>query len=120
MDFLHYVGPRDVRDYAKDDFKNMEFESTWIAKKDSHLIDEKGFKENPYVAGRFWKDSNDFDPVKSAYRFLFAARLATLLISTNIDRSKFIMKIMPHMFDKRVRISTILALMNYNDFAYAP
>ncbi len=77
-------------------------------------------KLNYYWERDFWKDSNEFDPVKSAYRFLFAARLATLLISTNIDRSKFIMKIMPHMFDKRVRISTILALMNYNDFAYAP
>jgi len=77
-------------------------------------------KLNYYWARDFWKDSNEFDPVKSAYRILFAARLATLLISTNIDRSKFIMKIMPHMFDKRVRISTILALMNYNDFAYAP
>jgi radical SAM superfamily enzyme YgiQ (UPF0313 family) len=77
-------------------------------------------KLNYYWARDFWKDSNEFDPVKSAYRFLFAARLATLLISTNFDRSKFIMKIMPHMFDKRVRISTILALMNYNDFAYAP
>ncbi len=73
-----------------------------------------------YYWGRdFWKRSNEFDPVKLSYRFLFAARLATLLIAGNRDRSKFIMRILPHVFDKEVRISTILALMNYNDFAHA-
>jgi len=59
MDFLHYVGPREIRDYAKEDYMNMQFESIWIAKKDKHLIEERGFKENPYVTGRFWKDAND-------------------------------------------------------------
>jgi radical SAM superfamily enzyme YgiQ (UPF0313 family) len=72
-----------------------------------------------YWVRDFWKRSNEFDPVKFAYRFLFAARLATFLISGNTDRSKFIMRILPHVFDKEVRISTILALMNYNNFAYA-
>jgi hypothetical protein len=67
----------------------------------------------------FWQRSNEFDPVKSEYRVLFAARLATLLLSGNIERSKFIMRILPHVFDKQVRISTILALMNHNNFAYA-
>jgi radical SAM superfamily enzyme YgiQ (UPF0313 family) len=67
----------------------------------------------------FWKRSNQTDPVKYAFRFLFAVRLATLLISGNTNRSKFIMKILPHVFDKRVRVSTILALMNDNDFAYS-
>ncbi|HMK34146.1 MAG TPA: radical SAM protein [Desulfomonilaceae bacterium] len=73
-----------------------------------------------YYWGRdFWKRSNEFDPVNFAYRLLFAVRLATLLISRDIDRSKFIMRILPHVFDKQVRISTILALMNHNNFAYA-
>jgi radical SAM superfamily enzyme YgiQ (UPF0313 family) len=76
-------------------------------------------KLNYYWGRNFWKYSNEFDPVKSTYRFLFAARLATLLISGDIDRSKFIMRILPRVFDKEVRISTILALMNYNNFAYA-
>jgi len=76
-------------------------------------------KLNYYWGRDFWKHSNEFDPVKSTYRFLFAARLTTLLISGNMDRSKFIMKILPRVFDKEVRISTILALMSYNNFAYA-
>ncbi len=76
-------------------------------------------KLNYYWKRDFWKRSNEFDPVRSTYRFLFAARLATLLVSGNIERSKFIMRILPHVFDKQVRISTILALMNYNNFAYA-
>ena len=74
---------------------------------------------NYYWMRDFWKGSNEADPVKFAYRLLFAARLATLLMPGNVDRSKFIMRILPHVFDKEVRISTILALMNYNDFAYA-
>jgi len=76
-------------------------------------------KLNYYWMGDFWKRANALDPVKPEYRLLFAARLATLLISSNTERSKFIMKILPRVFDKQVRISTILALMSYNDFAYS-
>jgi len=65
----------------------------------------------------FWKRSNELDPVKLTYRLLFAVRLATLLVSGNLARSKFILRILPRVFDKRVRISTVLALLNYNDFA---
>jgi radical SAM superfamily enzyme YgiQ (UPF0313 family) len=67
----------------------------------------------------FWKRSNKLDPVKFTYRCLFAIRLATLLLSGSRDRSRFIMRILPKVFDKRVRISTILTLMAYNDFAYS-
>ncbi len=76
-------------------------------------------KLNYYWARDFWKRTNELDPVKFVYRFLFAARMGTLLMSSNIDRSKFIMRMLPHVFDKEVRISTVLALMNYNNFAYA-
>jgi hypothetical protein len=74
-------------------------------------------KLNYYWNLDFWKRSNELDPVKFRYRLLFALRLCTLLLSRDRDRSKFIMKILPHVFNKRVRISTILALMAYNDFA---
>ena len=67
----------------------------------------------------FWKSANEVDPVKFSYRLLFALRLCTLLISLNTARSRFILKILPKLFNKRVRISTILALMAYNDFAYS-
>ena len=65
----------------------------------------------------FWKYSNTHDPVKFKYRLLFAIRLCSLLISKNRARSRFIMKILPRVFDSRVRVSTILALMAFNDFA---
>jgi len=65
----------------------------------------------------FWKRQNSEDPVKFKYRLLFAMRLMSLLISTNVKRSVFIMKILPYVFLRKVRISTILALMGYNDFA---
>ena len=66
----------------------------------------------------FWKHSNEVDPVKFRYRLLFAIRLCTLLVSSNVARSRFILKVLPKVLGKRVRISTILTLMAYNDFAY--
>jgi radical SAM superfamily enzyme YgiQ (UPF0313 family) len=76
-------------------------------------------KLNYYWDIDFWKNPNELDPVKFTYRLIFALRLCTLLFSRNTDRSKFIMKILPKVFSKQVRISTILTLMAYNDFAYS-
>jgi len=67
----------------------------------------------------FWKQSNRVDSIKFRYRLLFALRLCTLLFSLKLERSKFILKLMPRVFDKRIRISTILTLMAYNDYAYS-
>jgi radical SAM superfamily enzyme YgiQ (UPF0313 family) len=67
----------------------------------------------------FWQQSNRLDPVKLRYRLLFAIRLSTLLVSFNLRRSRFIIKILPKVFNRRVRISTLLTLMAYNDFAYS-
>jgi hypothetical protein len=67
----------------------------------------------------FWKNSNKLDPVKFTWRLIFALRLCTMLLSNNTDRSRFILKILPKVFSKRVRISTLLTLMAYNDFAYS-
>ncbi len=75
-------------------------------------------KLNYYWKIDFWKRANKLDPVKFIYRFLFALRLATMLISSDTKRSGFILKILPRVFSKRIRISTILNLMSYNDFAY--
>lgn len=74
-------------------------------------------KLNHYWDIDFWKLSNELNPVKFKYRLVFAIRLCTLLVSRNIDRSKFILRILPKLFNKRVRVSTILTLMAYNDFA---
>ncbi|RPH32134.1 radical SAM protein [bacterium] len=67
----------------------------------------------------FWKEHNRVDPVKFKYRLLFALRLGTLLASRNVDRSRFIARILPKVFDRRVRVSSLLALMAYNDSAYS-
>lgn len=67
----------------------------------------------------FWKRLNDDDPIAFKYRLLFFIRLFTFLFSLNLKRSKFILKIMPRIFSKKVRISTILSLMAYNDYAYS-
>jgi radical SAM superfamily enzyme YgiQ (UPF0313 family) len=66
----------------------------------------------------FWGPMNREDPIKFKYRVLFALRLATMLFSTNLKRSGFILKILPAVFGGRARISTILSLMACNDFAY--
>jgi radical SAM superfamily enzyme YgiQ (UPF0313 family) len=67
----------------------------------------------------FWKRSNEIDPIRFRYRLLFAARLGSLLLSPKEGRSSFILKMLPLVFEKRVRISTIVTLMAYNDFAYS-
>lgn len=74
-------------------------------------------KLNYYWEIDFWKFSNELNPVKFKYRLIFAIRLITLLFSHNIKRSRFIIKILPKIFKKKVRVSTILTLMAYNDFA---
>jgi hypothetical protein len=66
----------------------------------------------------FWRRSNEVDPIKFKYRLLFAVRLFTLLFSLKMERTGFIIKMLPKVFDRRVRISTILTLMAYNDYAY--
>lgn len=76
-------------------------------------------KLNHYWETDFWKHSNEIDPIKLKYRLLFASRLITLIPSSDIERTKFIIKIFPKLFDRRVRLSTILTLMAYNDFAYS-
>ncbi len=65
----------------------------------------------------FWRQSNEADPVKFSYRVLFALRMCSLLFSFNLKRSRFILRILPNIFRKRVRISTILTMMSHNDFA---
>jgi radical SAM superfamily enzyme YgiQ (UPF0313 family) len=77
------------------------------------------YKKLAYYWDRnFWETANRKDPVKLKYRLLFAFRLCTLLFSPNLKRSALILKILPKVFNKRVRISTILTLMAYNDYAY--
>ncbi|MEN8263662.1 MAG: radical SAM protein [Nitrospirota bacterium] len=72
-----------------------------------------------YWSVDFWRLFNEEDPIKFKYRLLFALRLLTLLFSSNLQRSKFILRILPRVFGKRIRISTVLALMAYNDYAYS-
>lgn len=67
----------------------------------------------------FWREQNRRNPIKAKYRALFAARLMTYLLTRDLERIKFIFRILPWVFDRRVRISTIITLMAYNDFAYS-
>ena len=85
--------------------------------RDVYSFDSIWKKLNYYWDMDFWKRSNELDPVKFRYRVLFALRLSSMLFSRNMERSKFILKLLPRIFNKRVRISSILTLMAYNDFA---
>ena len=67
----------------------------------------------------FWRQNNLADPVRNKYRLLFAIRLASLLVSQKWDRSKFICRVLPSVFKRHVRVSTILSMMSYNDFSYS-
>ncbi|MBI3399573.1 MAG: B12-binding domain-containing radical SAM protein [Deltaproteobacteria bacterium] len=67
----------------------------------------------------FWKEQNRRNPIKLKYRALFALRLLTYLSTIDFERIKFICKILPWVFDKRIRLTTIITLMAYNDYAYS-
>ncbi|UCH80141.1 MAG: B12-binding domain-containing radical SAM protein [Nitrospiraceae bacterium] len=117
-------------DWSKYDTKHVVFNHPTLSSeelydgyrsivRDAYSYESIFSKLNYYWSIDFWKRSNDLDSVKFKYRLLFAIRLCTLLFSPNMDRSKFILKILPYVFRKHVRISTILSLMAYNDFAYS-
>ncbi|MFZ0929948.1 MAG: radical SAM protein [Syntrophobacteraceae bacterium] len=116
------------KDWSKYDTKHVVFKHPWLSQdkltdgynsivKSAYSFDAIWKKLNYYWDMDFWKRSNELDPVKFSYRLIFALRLITMLFSRNKDRSKFILKILTKVFSKRVRISTILTMMAYNDFA---
>jgi radical SAM superfamily enzyme YgiQ (UPF0313 family) len=116
------------KDWSKYDTQNVVFKHPRLSQKElkdgynsivrsAYSFDAVWKKLNYYWDMDFWKRANELDPVKFSYRLLFALRLFTLLFSRNWDRSGFILKVLPKVFSKRVRISTILTMMAYNDFA---
>jgi hypothetical protein len=118
------------KDWSKYDAKHVVFRHPSLSSRDLsdgyrkivravYSFESIWKKLNYYWEIDFWKHSNDLDPVKFSWRLIFALRLCTMLFSRNTDRSRFILKILPKVFSKRVRISTILTLMAYNDFAYS-
>ena len=118
------------KDWSKYDAKNVVFKPSLITKEELleghkkviqavYSFDAIYRKLKYYWDIDFWKHSNEIDPLKFKYRFLFALRLLTLIFSLNFRRTGFIFKILPKVFNKRVRISTILTLMAYNDYAYS-
>jgi len=118
------------KDWSRYDTKHVVFQphklspqeleaGYWKIVREVYSFDAIWKKLNYYWEIDFWKRANELDPVKFSYRLIFALRLFSLLFSRNINRSKFIIKILPKVFDRRARISSILALMAYNDFAYS-
>ncbi len=116
------------KDWSKYDTKHVVFKHPRLSQKELtdgynstvksvYSFDAVWKKLNYYWDMDFWKLSNELDPVKFFYRLIFALRLFTMLFSRNKDRSRFILKILTKVFSKRVRISTILTMMAYNDFA---
>jgi radical SAM superfamily enzyme YgiQ (UPF0313 family) len=77
-------------------------------------------KLNYYWDIDFWKHSNEIDPIRFKYRVLFSLRLLSFLAVPGIGRRGFILKMLPKiLFDRKVRVSTLLTLMAYNDYAYS-
>ena len=116
-------------DWSKYNTKNVVFKPSLLSEKDLlegykkviegvYSLDSIWRKLNHYWGIDFWKHQNEIDTIKFKYRFLFSLRLISLLFSGNLKRSAFILKILPKIFNKKVRISTILTLIAYNDYAY--
>lgn len=82
LKFLHYVGPRDERDPAKEDSVNMMYKSLYIEKSKKHLIGEGGFLSNPYAVGRFYKDTADVFGYSPAMDVLPDTKLVNAMVKT--------------------------------------
>lgn len=87
MDFMHYVGPRDVRNPYMMDQKNMPFSSCWIAKAEKHEIEEQGLPRLPYYVGRFWKVEGDPFGYSPAMDALAEIKLLNAAIKTWLRRA---------------------------------
>ena len=118
------------KDWSKYDTKNVVFSPARLTPeemlegykkviRDVYSFDSIYKRLSYYWDMGFWNSFNADDPIRFKYRVLFALRLCSLLLSFNFHRSKFILKILPKVFSNRVRISTILSLMAYNDYAYS-
>lgn len=57
VEFLHWVGKRDVRKAGKEDKYNKPFASLWIEVSTQHLCKEGGYNEFPFFVVRFQKNS---------------------------------------------------------------
>ncbi len=57
--FVHYIGPRDIRQEGKKDNVNMPFESKWVTFVKQELVAESGFNEFPVPTGRFYKSTGE-------------------------------------------------------------
>lgn len=62
FNILHHVSPRHMRNVSKMDSLNMEYQSVWIVTDEKHVLDESGFRDNPYAVARWWKDDTGDDP----------------------------------------------------------
>jgi len=84
FEFVHYTGPRDVRDVSKMDNINMPWQSSWIAKKDKKEIYESGYNTNPHAVGRFWKDPNQATGFSPMMNILADTKLANAMSRTGL------------------------------------
>lgn len=58
-EYLHYVGPRSVRNIRLSDKFNKPFASFYIDRKNKHIVAEGGFNEFPYQVSRWSKTSGE-------------------------------------------------------------
>jgi len=82
LKFTHYVGPRDERDPAMGDSRNMPYKSIWIERSKKHQISEGGYLSNPYAAGRFYKDTADVFGYSPAMDVLPDTKLVNAMVKT--------------------------------------
>lgn len=57
--YIHYIGPRDIRQEGKKDKLNMPFESKWVTYVKKETIAEGGYMEFPLACGRFNKRTGE-------------------------------------------------------------
>ena len=54
-EYIYYLGPRQIREFGKEDNQNMRIRAVWVESKSMKIMEESGYESMPAVAHRFYK-----------------------------------------------------------------
>ncbi len=85
--FVHEVVPRQDRNPGKLNKLNLPWSSTYVMRDERIIVDEGGFREQPFVAPRFFKNHNEVEGRSPAMRALANVSMINDMMATLIRRA---------------------------------
>ena len=87
--FVHAIFPRTDRDITRVDNRNMAYASVTIEVKDERVVRDSGFREKPFAAPRFWKDTKEIEGRSPAMRALDSVKSLNSMMLTTLQRASW-------------------------------